>query len=91
MIISSSDVFRTELSGGPFAWPGGYPKFFVTHDGAALSFDAATENVDLIVDSIENGHSDGWRVVAVEINWEDDNLICDHTRCRIQSAYGEEN
>jgi hypothetical protein len=28
----------------PYAWPGGYPRYFITNDGAALSYNAAREN-----------------------------------------------
>jgi hypothetical protein len=36
----------------PYAWPGGYPRFFITNDGEALSFAAARENQLLIEQSI---------------------------------------
>ena len=32
----------------PYAWPGGYPRYFITNDGVALSYDAARENRRLI-------------------------------------------
>jgi hypothetical protein len=32
----------------PYAWPGGYPRYFITNDGAALSYDAARENRRLL-------------------------------------------
>ena len=41
MLIKSSTEFIKSLEYGPYAWPGGYPLFFITKDGAALSFDAA--------------------------------------------------
>jgi hypothetical protein len=55
----------------PYAWPGGYPRYFITNDGAALSYDAARENRRLIEESIREACNDGWQVVACEINWED--------------------
>jgi hypothetical protein len=75
---------------GPFAWPGGYPMFFLCSDGDALSWQAAVENADQIRDSIIQGWNDGWRVVAFDINWEDANLHCSHTGNRIESAYAED-
>ena len=71
----------------PYAWPGGYPRYFITNDGAALSFDAARENRQIIEQSISEGCNDGWQVVACEINWEDSSLTCDHTNKPIESAY----
>jgi hypothetical protein len=70
-----------------YAWPGGYPRYFITNDGAALSYDAARENRQIIEQSISEGCNDGWQVVACEINWEDPSLICDHTNKPIESAY----
>jgi hypothetical protein len=74
----------------PYAWPGGYPRYFVTADGAALSYAAARENADQIKESVsDNDTGSGWCVVACEINWEDADLICDHTGQPIESAYAE--
>jgi hypothetical protein len=55
--------------------PGGYPRYFITNDGAALSYDAARENRRLIEQSISEACNDGWQVVACEINWEDSSLF----------------
>lgn len=74
----------------PYAWPGGYPRFFITSDGAALSYKAAQEEADQIRESIREKSSDGWRVVAVDINWEDTDLYCDHTGDKIECAYGND-
>jgi hypothetical protein len=82
--------FDSALDAGPYAWPGGYPLFFVMDDGAALSFAAATANAETIRDSIETDSRDGWRPAGVRVNYEDSALYCDHTGARIESAYGEE-
>lgn len=75
----------------PYAWPGGYPRFFICSDGAALSFNAARQNKELILDAVqEQDNHSGWRVVACEVNWEDTDLICDHDGTRIESAYGDD-
>lgn len=82
--------FEADLEHGPYAWPGGYPCFFITSDGAALSFEAALAMADEIREAIRNDErSSGWRVEAMAINWEDDSLFCDHTGRRIESAYAE--
>ena len=71
----------------PYAWPGGYPRFFVMHDGEALSFKAAKENQSLIELSIKDNLDDGWHVIGCEINWEDNSLYCAHSNELIESAY----
>lgn len=80
---------KAALRQGPFAWPGGYPCFFITSDGATLSFEAVRENFRSVIYSIRHRSNDGWRVVAVDVNWEDPDLYCDHTGKRIESAYAE--
>lgn len=80
--------FQADLD-QPYAWPGGYPRYFITLDGAALSFKSALKNIDLVVDSIRENSNDGWQVIACEVNWEDAGLYCDDTGERIESAYAE--
>jgi hypothetical protein len=80
--------FDADLA-APYAWPGGYPRFFITSDGEALSFAAAAANADIIRQAIADGDSGGWRPVACGINWEDSNLYCAHSNAPIESAYGE--
>lgn len=82
-------AFDAAIESGPYAWPGGYPVYFVTNDGAALSYAAAQAESELIRASIAEGLNDGWRVTAAAINWEDDSLYCDHTGAKIEPAYGE--
>lgn len=91
MKINRVDQFNLALSIGPWAWPGGYPYYFLCSDGEALSFKAAQENAGLIRDAIiANDGSGGWRVLGMDINWEDNDLYCSHTNNKIESAYGEE-
>lgn len=92
------DSFNEALRAGPYAWPGGYPLYFIMLDGDALSFKAAETEAARIREAIaETLVDDGWRganaqwlPVACEINYEDADLYCDHTGARIESAYGEE-
>lgn len=84
------EQFRQDLE-QPYAWPGGYPRFFVTADGAALSFKAAKqeqEQIEAAISDMDTGG--GWCVAGCDINWEDANLYCDHTGERIESAYAED-
>lgn len=83
----TADEFYKLLENGPYAWPKGYPIFFVTDDGAILSFSAAFENQQMIAESIRGNFRDGWRVSGYDINYEDRELICDRTGERIPAAY----
>ena len=78
------------LRAGPYAWPGGYPLYFVTRDGAALSFDAAMKQFHSVASDFLDDCSTGWRIVACQVNYEDADLTCDHTGKRIPSAYGDD-
>jgi len=89
MNINTVKDLKQVLRNGPYAWPGGYPLYFITSDGAALSFQAVRENLRSVLWSIKNGVNDGWRVQAMDINYEDNELYCDHTGEKIESAYGE--
>jgi hypothetical protein len=82
---------KGRLRAGPFAWPGGYPIYFITADGAALSFKAVRKEWREIVSAhLRNDRRGGWFIAEAGINWEDPELYCDHTGERIESAYGED-
>lgn len=88
--IRDTNELRHALRGGRFAWPGGYPCFFVVDDGEALSFKAVLDNYREVADSVRNQHNDGWRVVGIAVNYEDPQLYCAHSGERIESAYAED-
>ena len=73
----------------PYAWPGGYPLFIALSDGAASCTACAKQEIRSIAFSTANDISDGWKAEAVDINWEDSELRCDHCSKRIESAYAE--
>lgn len=63
----------------PFAFPGGYEKFFITSDGATLCHKCAKEEQEQILDSIETKTNDGWQIVAVDLSCNlDESTACDH-------------
>jgi len=90
MLIQNLTDLDTAIANGPYVWPGGYPCFFLTSDGAALSFQSVLDNLEAIRESVAGQLRDGWCVVAFDINWEDPDLFCDHSGDRIESAYAEE-
>jgi hypothetical protein len=88
--IETVTDMKATLRHGPYAWPGGYPLFFVTNDGGAICFACGRSEFRCIADSIRTECSDGWRVMGCDINYEDSSLYCDHCGKPIESAYGEE-
>lgn len=74
----------------PYAWPGGYPTYFVACDGEAFCHRCAKENGKAIVEALRSPVGNAWAVVGQEINWEDATLYCVHCGDRIESAYAED-
>jgi hypothetical protein len=75
----------------PYAWPGGYPRYFICADGEAMSFAEAKINQGQIIDAINGDPFESeWRVIGCEINWEDTELFCVSSGEKIESAYGED-
>lgn len=77
---------RDELIASPYAWPGGYPMFAVTSDNGALCHKCC-ESESRSIGSTYG--TDGWAIAALDVNWEDPDLYCDHCGDRIESAYAE--
>jgi hypothetical protein len=70
-----------------FAWPGGYPIYYTTRDGGTLC--PACANGENGSDAALPGQDDPqWHVVAADIHWEGDPMMCDHCYKDIESAYG---
>ncbi|NBT31940.1 MAG: hypothetical protein EBT13_08595 [Rhodobacteraceae bacterium] len=84
------EEFNKALEQGAYAWPGGYPLYFLMSDGEAISFEAARQEAARIRTEIESQTDEDWIPLACEVNWEDSQLFCAHTGTRIESAYAEE-
>lgn len=78
------------IASGKYTSVGGYPIYFITDDGGVLSYDTVKEEYDQIAESVRDQLSDGWNVTAADINWEDTELLDDHTGNPIESAYGDD-
>ena len=57
-----------------YAWPGGYPVFYLTRD-SVLCPTCANETPE--------------DVISGDANWEDSSLYCDECSQRIESAYAD--
>jgi len=86
----TTTMFLKDFDYGPYAWPGGYPRFAVCDDGDALCFTCCEKEKEQILDAIRDEENNGWRVVGFDINWEDPLLICCHCAVQIESAYGDD-
>jgi hypothetical protein len=81
---------KTRLRAGAYAWPGGYPLYAITHDGAALCFPCVRKEWRQVVWDYLHRASTGWRVDAFDVSYEDPDLHCAHCSKRIESAYAED-
>jgi hypothetical protein len=81
---------KRALRAGPYAWPGGYPLFFLTAEGAALSFEAARKEWrNIVATHLRRDTRSGWFIIATHVNWENTELVCEHSGKPIESAYGD--
>ncbi len=58
--------------------------FALTSDGGALCNKCCQKERSLIGTTTGD---DGWNVVSLVVNWEDQELYCDHCNDQIESAY----
>lgn len=88
--ITTPAEFKACLRAGAYAWPGGYPLYFVMADGESLSFESARENMREIMTAIQTGGPrDDWRPVGIEVNYEDSDMVCAHSGKPIPAAYSD--
>ena len=73
----------------PYAFPGGYKHYAITSDGGCLCHKCIAKEYRTIYRSTRDHAKDGWQVTAIDINYEDATLTCDHCGTKIVSEYGE--
>jgi hypothetical protein len=76
-----------------YAWPGGYPIYYLVADNGVLCPACANqENGSIASETLDPECPDDnqWRIVASDVNWEDESLFCDHCSKQIESAYGDD-
>tara|TARA_R110000787_G_scaffold50851_1_gene120797 strand:- start:554 stop:1048 length:495 start_codon:yes stop_codon:yes gene_type:complete len=84
-IVPTHKDLLIQLLDAPFTWPGGYPKYGVTDDNHAICSGCAKDEFDRLYEA--EAH-DGFYISMLTVNWEDENLYCDHCGDAIESAYG---
>lgn len=85
-IKESIKALREEHTIHAYAWPGGYPLFYITKDNGVLCPDCVEKEYERCIDPEE----DQFYVIDVRINDEDPRLYCDHCNERIESSYGDD-
>lgn len=76
--MNLSDIRDDDGKLPTYAWPGGYPLFYLDDEGNTLCAACATK------DDMES------KPIAYDTNWEDASLFCDDCYQRIESAYAED-
>ncbi len=85
------DVNRNPLPS--YSSYGCYPLFYIFADGGCICPKCVNANIAEIDEANKgkrrfNSHG-GWAIDAVDVNYEDADLRCDHCGERIESAYAE--
>lgn len=68
------------------AWPGGYEIHYITDDCGILCHQCANQELDRTLDPDD----EQFCIVGAEINYEDNDLYCDHCNRQILPAYGDQ-
>ena len=89
MEINSISDFRKAVRLGPYAWPGGYPLYWIMSDGEAIKWSVCKNERRNMLEALARKDQSGWRPIAFDINYEDNDLYCAHTGDKIESAYGD--
>lgn len=83
-LITNVNKLKATLRAGEHTSVGSYRLFFITTDGATLSFASVLENLDSVIWSIRNAVHDGWNVFGTSGEHEtDEDVYCDHSGERI--------
>lgn len=62
--------------------------YFVTRDGAALGIETVRDELHYV--DFNDGSDTQWEIVGVDVNWESEFLVDDHTGESIIPAYGSD-
>jgi hypothetical protein len=70
-----------------WAWPGGYPIYYICADGGCLCPACANGDGDSIASPDQDDPQ--WQVIGAEVHWEGEPIVCDHCGKLVESAYGD--
>jgi len=78
--IDSINKLKSCLRAGEYTSVGMYRLFFITKDGACLSFSSVLDNLQEIYYSMMNDMNDGWNITGLSSVGEfDEEVYCDHS------------
>jgi len=78
--IDSINKLKASLRAGEYTSVGMYRLFFITNDGACLSFSSVLDNLQSIYHSMMNDINDGWKIIGLSSVEEcDEEVYCDHS------------
>lgn len=78
--IDSINKLKACLRAGEYTSVGMYRLFFITDDGACLSFSSVIDNLQEIYYSMMNDMNDGWNIIGLSSVEEcDEEVYCDHS------------
>lgn len=86
-------ALKMEVSRKPldaYAWPGGYPLYYLTSDCSVLCPDCVNSEIDRVdAEMRDPERHNQFQVVAVDVHWEGEPMQCEHCNAEIESAYGD--
>jgi hypothetical protein len=78
--IDSINKLKSCLRAGEYTSVGMYRLFFITNDGACLSFSSVLDNLQEIYYSMMNDINDGWKIIGLSSVAEcDEEVYCAHS------------
>ena len=78
--IDSINKLKACLRAGEYTSVGMYRLFFITDDGACLSFSSVLDNLESIYYSIMHNLNDGWKIIGLSSVEEcEDEVYCEHS------------
>ena len=68
---------------------GGYERdqYFITADGGILSIEAIQREFEKCPTLFDDPDDTQWFIIASEVNYESDDIYCDHTGKQIEPSY----
>jgi hypothetical protein len=82
--MNLSDMRMSDGKLPAYAWPGGYPIYYLAADNGVLCPKCANDYKP------GRDTQEQLEPVAYGVNWEDSELFCEHCNTRIESAYAED-
>jgi hypothetical protein len=83
--FNGTALFKATLRAGAYTNLGGYPIYFICENGDTLHHSCARKHAKEHIREIRE--QDDSRIIGCAVNYEDNDLYCDHCNEPIESAY----